>query len=320
MMMMMMKLKPFSLLLFFLSLVLFLLSHKSRGLTIDLIHRDYSPLSPFHNSTMTHQDHLQNAAFRSVSRSKRLIRHLHDHHQTKTNNLVPIDDGSYMLRIYLGTPRVETWAMADTGSDLFWLQCLPCVKCYPQDIPLFDPSKSTTFKTVSCHSKHCTLLPQGHDCGKSNQCVYYYGYVDGTRSVGELATDVINFGGETVSFHESVFGCAYKNIGEFSRAGSGSVGLGNGPFSLISQMGPKIGYKFSYCLVPFFSNSTSKLKLGDQADISRSNGVVSTPFVTINADPYYLLNLQGITLLLSLFSFQFSCLVQIHFFFLVAIM
>ncbi|XP_016173890.1 aspartic proteinase CDR1-like [Arachis ipaensis] len=71
--------------------------------------------------------------------------------------------------------------------------------------------------------------------------------------------------------------------------------LRNWPLSLVSQLGDQIGHKFSYCLVPFGSNSTSKLKFGDDAIIS-GNGVVSTPLTINSSTPtYYNLNLEGIT-------------------------
>lgn len=75
----------------------------------------------------------------------------------------------------------------------------------------------------------------------------------------------------------------------------GIVGLGNGPLSLITQLGPKIGYKFSYCLVPSYSNFTSRLKFGDEATISESNRVVSTPFTNIpgSLSNCYFLTIEG---------------------------
>ncbi|KAF7834788.1 aspartic proteinase CDR1-like [Senna tora] len=264
------------------------------SISIDLIHREYSPLSPFYNSSKTRSELLQNAALRSVSRSKRLP--LRDFGGT---NVIPsIGDGSYLMRFYIGTPSIHTWAVVDTGSDLLWLQCSPCTRyrCFPHDAPLFDPKKSSTYKTLSCHSRPCTSVHLGHsDCRKSKPCVYDYMYLDGTRTIGELARDSIHFGGQTVSFHKSVFGCGFQNTGDFTRQESGIVGLGPGPLSLVSQLGHEIGHKFSYCLVPFFSNYTSKLKFGEDADISKSLGVVSTPFVT-DGYPYYILNLEGITI------------------------
>ncbi|RDX66618.1 Aspartic proteinase CDR1, partial [Mucuna pruriens] len=76
----------------------------------------------------------------------------------------------------------------------------------------------------------------------------------------------------------------------------GLVGLGAGPLSLVSQIGDQIGHKFSYCLLPFSSNSTSKLKFGNEAIIT-GNGVVSTPLIIKPSLPtYYFLNLESVNI------------------------
>ena len=91
------------------------------------------------------------------------------------------------------------------------------------------------------------------------------------------------------------FGCGHNNTGIFSSKGSGLVGLGAGPLSLVSQLGSQIDHKFSYCLVPYFSNFTGKLKMGQEADISASsNGVVSTPYTLGGVqNNHYMLTLEG---------------------------
>ncbi|XP_028803835.1 aspartic proteinase CDR1-like [Neltuma alba] len=273
-----------------------------KGFSIDLIHRD-SPLSPLYNSSMTHWERVQSAALRSVGRVNRF-------RQSSSNNAAEIseqltqtdiipDDGSYLMKIFIGSPPVERWSVADTGSDLIWVQCSPCPQCYHQDVSLFDPTKSSTYKSESCGSRNCALLPQRqHKCGKSNQCLYLYLYGDQSKTVGDLATDSIGFGtsdGQSVSFPKSVFGCGHNNLGKFNRRMAGLVGLGNGPLSLISQLGNQIGRQFSYCLPPFNAKAATKLRFGEEAKIS-ANGVVSTPMITNPNNPtFYFLNLEGIT-------------------------
>ncbi|MCH80519.1 aspartic proteinase CDR1-like [Trifolium medium] len=209
------------------------------------------------------------------------------------------------MKIYIGTPPIERFAVADTGSDLIWVQCSPCVHCFAQDTPYYNPKKSSTFIGLSCKSKPCSLLPHGyHRCAKSNNCGYTYGYGDGSCTDGELGTDFINFGSiggegkKDVTFPKSIFGCGHINDVTFKRnhKATGLVGLGAGPLSLVSQLGDSIGHKFSYCLVPYLSNSTSKLKFGNGA-IIEGNGVVSTPLIIKKSSDftYYYLNLKGIT-------------------------
>ncbi|KEH17165.1 putative nepenthesin [Medicago truncatula] len=273
------------------------------GFEVELIHHD-SPLSPFYNSSLTSSELITNAALRSISRSKRLSLFQNNELNESPESIIIPNGGDYLMKIYIGTPPVERLAVADTGSNLIWVQCSPCKKCFPQDKPYFDPNKSSTYMGLSCDSQSCSSLPLGkHRCGKSKKCEYLIIYGDESYSFGELSTDSIGFGSmngegeKDVTFPKSVFGCGLQNdLGsETSHKTTGIVGLGLGPLSLVSQLGDSIGRKFSYCLVPFGSNSTSKLKFGDQA-IIKGNGVVSTPLMIKSSDPYhYYLNLEGIT-------------------------
>ncbi|XP_020207866.1 aspartic proteinase CDR1 [Cajanus cajan] len=263
---------------------------------IDLIHRD-SSLSPFYNSSMTPSNLLKNAALRSISRSN-LVDHLLVDEKESTETIIIPNHGDYLMKIYIGTPPVERLAIADTGSDLIWVQCAPCQKCFSQDTSLFDPNKSSTFTTVSCNSKPCTLLPsRQRGCGNSGQCEYFYQYGDKSFTKGNLGVDAINFdGGQGVKFPKSIFGCGTYNAFTIDTDGkiTGLVGLGAGPLSLVSQLGDQIGNKFSYCLLPFDSPSTSKLIFGEDA-IIKGDGVVSTPLITKPSSPtFYFLNLESI--------------------------
>ncbi|KAK4253518.1 hypothetical protein QN277_010180 [Acacia crassicarpa] len=277
-------------------LSLFSLSTSINGLSInfDIVHRD-SPLSPFYNSSSSLSELARNARLRSLRRYNR--RHLL---QTDMVTPIHVDEaaGEYLMRIYVGSPPVESWAIADTGSDLIWVQCLPCNTCYPQDASIFNPLKSSTYQVVSCNSEPCSFLPKNHStCGISSQCVYGYAYADNSTTSGDLGKDMFSFGGNG-NGSLLVFGCGHNNTGTFSRKGSGLVGLGAGPLSLVSQLGPDIDHKFSYCLVPYFSNYTGKLKMGQEANISASsNGVVSTPYTLGGVrHNHYMLTLEGVSI------------------------
>ncbi|XP_028797524.1 aspartic proteinase CDR1-like [Neltuma alba] len=260
-----------------------------KGFSIDLIHRD-SPLSPFFNSSMTHSERVQNAVLLSLSRSNRLGQSS----MAETSELVETDifpnDASYLMKISVGTPPVERWAIADTGSDLIWIQCSP----------FFDPKRSSTYMSLPCGSDPCNSLPrfimQGQQyprCGTSNECTYFYAYADNSYTTGELGTESVSFD-QVASFPKTVFGCGQPNSGGFS-INVGLVGLGQGDLSLISQMG-NVGRKFSYCLPPHSAKTTTKLRFGEEAAIS-GNGVVSTPLITKPGylSLFYFLNLEGIT-------------------------
>ncbi|KAK4253531.1 hypothetical protein QN277_010192 [Acacia crassicarpa] len=277
-------------------------SNAKKGFSIDLVHRD-SPLSPFYNSSMTHSERVQNAALRSISRANRFGQ---SSSMAETSELVETDiipnDANYLMKISVGTPPVERWAVADTGSDLIWFQCSPCPQCYPQNEQLFDPKSSSTYASLSCGSEQCKSLPQvtvqGQsypNCGTSNECMYFYSYGDGSYTIGELGTESLSFG-QAASFSKRVFGCGHNNNLAFYQNTAGLVGLGQGPLSLVSQMG-NVGRKFSYCLPPISHQQTTstKLRFGEEATIS-GNEVVSTPLIPRSDSPtYYYLNLEGIT-------------------------
>lgn len=62
------------------------------------------------------------------------------------------DSQNYVVTVGLGTPAVPQTLLLSTENDLTWVQCKPCNsgKCYPQRLPLFDPSRSSTYTTVPC--------------------------------------------------------------------------------------------------------------------------------------------------------------------------
>jgi len=271
------------------------------GFTIDLIHRD-SPLSPIYNPSLTPLQRIINAALRSSSRLNRVANFLDQNNKLPQPVLVP-DNGDYLMRFYIGTPPIERVAVADTGSDLIWVQCSPCARCFPQETPLFEPLKSSTYKRTPCASQPCTLLPpRNRGCGRTGECIYTHKYGDNSLSAGLLSTETLSFdsrgGAQTVAFPNSIFGCGLFNnfTTRTNKKVTGIVGLGAGPLSLVSQISGKTGRKFSYCLLPFGSTSTSKLKFGNEAIIT-GNGVVSTPMIIKPSAPnLYYLNLVSISI------------------------
>uniref|UniRef100_A0A803L0G0 Peptidase A1 domain-containing protein n=1 Tax=Chenopodium quinoa TaxID=63459 RepID=A0A803L0G0_CHEQI len=210
---------------------------------VELIHRD-SPLSPYYNSSMTPQERLKRAPLGYISHGHniQLSSTIYNLNDEKSYALVP-NGGGYLMKIALGTPKVEFLAVADTGSDLIW-------------------------------------------------CIYG----DNTQTTGVLATETLSLPSPDATSPSlsstSLFGCGMDQQGSVGTQGEGIVGLGTGPSSLISQLGSKINYKFSYCLAPLTSDVSSKLTFG--ADVTGSE-VVSTPFKIGERPTYYLLNLDSIS-------------------------
>ncbi|KAH7658979.1 Aspartic peptidase A1 family protein [Dioscorea alata] len=177
--------------------------------------------------------------------------------------------GDYLTELEIGTPPVKIVAVADTGSDLVWVQCKPCKECYNQTDPIFDTSKSSTFNdSVSCESRICRSLLSSR-C-KNNQCDYDYEYGDYSYTFGTLVKDTFTFSSaaSSSSIPGIVFGCSHESGGTFDPNEDGLIGLGGGPASLVSQLDNSTHGKFSHCLVPYMENTTSTLNFGDNSVVN----------------------------------------------------
>ncbi|KAK7283925.1 hypothetical protein RIF29_13674 [Crotalaria pallida] len=266
-------------------LLLFWLCHisliEALGFSVELIHRD-SPKSPFYQPTQTHFQRLSNALRRSINRAN------HRFNQSSSivkSNVAPVSDfgGEYIVSYSIGTPPFQTFGYFDTGSDLMWLQCKPCEFCYNQTTPIFDPSKSTTYKKVPCNSDTC-YSERYLSCSSNhnNFCQYNFTYLDKTNTTGDLILESLTLDSDSsssISFPNIVFGCGHNNHLSANDQSSGIVGFGVGRLSFISQMSSSIGARFSYCLVPLsLTNTSSKLNFGEDA-IVNGNEAISTPML-----------------------------------------
>ncbi|KAL2927913.1 hypothetical protein RDABS01_019368 [Bienertia sinuspersici] len=172
-------------------------------------------------------------------RNQRLLRHSSSRHQRHIkrlkNNEIETDiipnDGDYLIKIRIGSPPVDLHAVADTGSDLVWIQCQPCDFCYPQTAQLFDPTKSNTYNTIPCNSTYCSMNNSNNfQCdNETNECEYFYAYGNGsTVSAGVMSMDTVSFLSNVSS--PCVFGCGLVQDGEFDDDSSGIVGLEVAPY------------------------------------------------------------------------------------------
>ncbi|KAK7360857.1 hypothetical protein VNO77_02873 [Canavalia gladiata] len=255
------------------------------GHTTHLIPRD-SPMSPFYNPSSTHFDRLHNAFQRSFKK----LNHFKSATVPSTQALITPGSGEYLMKISFGTPPTEVIGIADTGSDLIWTQCIPCIECYNQTIPLFDPQQSLSYRTVPCQSNFCNAEEDSPCHNKTNTCDYRYSYADGSHTAGNLASDTLTLGSTNpISLPNIVFGCAHDTTGIFDTSESGIIGLGAGKLSLISQLGTK---KFSYCLIPSHIKSSSWINFGNDSTVSGPE-VVTTSLVRKNPKNLYHLTLEA---------------------------
>jgi len=268
------------------------LPHKRHvGFRVDLVHRD-SALSPLSPGDITSTERLQRAIERGQARQQSFLTSLGGEKFDATAPVSP-GEGEFLLAAKIGTPSQPFLGILDTGSDLIWTQCPPCVVCYNQTDPIYDPSKSSTHASLPCTSSLCTDLPS--TCDAPDQCHYTYTSGDNSVTNGILAYETLALSSEKL--RRIAFGCSDNNTGTYGGA-DGIIGFGRGPLSLISQLGPSGANKFSYCLVSLddSSSKTSPLLIGDSAGLkSKSPG--TTPLIQSEIIPtFYYLNLTGISI------------------------
>ncbi|KAE9621355.1 hypothetical protein Lal_00016947 [Lupinus albus] len=208
---------------------------------------------------------------------------------------------NHVIEMSFGTPPTKYYGVIDTGSDLIWTQCEPCTHCFPQEYPYFDPQESSTYTSVYCQEDECNQLGGNFKrCSDQNQCSYTYLYGDNSITEGLLALDTITLDSSTggvIPLQKMIFGCGHHNEGTFHGKMMGIVGLGRGPLSLISQIGPSFGgRRFSHCLVPYDTDFLipSVMSFGSGSEVV-GDGVVSTPLITKEFKPFYYVTLQGIS-------------------------
>ncbi|KAK7265341.1 hypothetical protein RJT34_32960 [Clitoria ternatea] len=245
-------------------------------LVIKLMHYE-SPFSPY-NSKHTIWDHYSHEKIKQSSNNNDYM-----------SNLVPSPRNVvFLMNFSIGEPPVPQLAVMDTGSSLTWVKCLPCKSCSDQQsVPIFDPSKSSTYATLTCSAcNHCDM---------NGQCPYNVEYVGSGSSEGVYAKEQLTL--ETldesiVRVPSLIFGCGHKfslsSNGNPYQGINGVFGLGNGKFSLL----PSFGKKFSYCIGNLRNTNYkfNKLVLGDKSNMQGD----STTLNEING--LYYVNLDAISI------------------------
>ncbi|XP_058202140.1 aspartyl protease family protein At5g10770-like [Rhododendron vialii] len=203
-----------------------------------------------------------------------------------------IGTGNYIVTLGLGTPKKDLTLTFDTGSDVTWIQCQPCIRCYQQQEPIFNPSASQTYKNLSCTSPQCSQLYISGCTRATNTCLYAVLYGDRSFTIGLYATETLTLTPSDV-FPGFAFGCGLNNTGLF-RGAAGLLGLGRGPPSLVAQTASKYGNYFSYCL-PTLSSSSGTLVFGKDGGTTNSAGIKYTPLLTNSNGPsFYYIEVMGI--------------------------
>ncbi|KAL3691264.1 hypothetical protein R1sor_004915 [Riccia sorocarpa] len=197
--------------------------------------------------------------------------------------------------IYLS--RQTFIGIADTGSDLVWVQCSQCNPCF-NSTANFDSRLSSTYQPLPCGTS-CDILG-GNKLSCDPSCQYTYVYGDNSTTVGDFASETVwttDGTGVDVSIPDFLFGCGLQNAGIYEEI-NGLVGLGRGPLSFPSQIAPYLdnNNKFSYCFVLNTNESaTSPILFG--ANAVPTETISTTPISTL-ADlisTFYFVNLNDIS-------------------------
>lgn len=218
---------------------------------------------------------------------------------------VAVGSGEYLVDVYVGTPPRRFQMIMDTGSDLNWLQCAPCLACFEQRGPVFDPAASSSYRNVTCGDPRCGLVspptaPRTCRRPRDDPCPYYYWYGDQSNTTGDLALESFTVNltapGASRRVDSLVFGCGHWNRGLFHGA-AGLLGLGRGPLSFASQLRAVYGHAFSYCLVDHGSGVASKIVFGDDNVLlahPQLNYTAFAPATATSVDTFYYVNIKGV--------------------------
>ncbi|XP_008660816.1 aspartyl protease family protein At5g10770 [Zea mays] len=197
----------------------------------------------------------------------------------------------FVVTVGFGTPAQTYTLMFDTGSDVSWIQCLPCSgHCYKQHDPIFDPTKSATYSAVPCGHPQCAAA--GGKCSSNGTCLYKVQYGDGSSTAGVLSHETLSLTSAR-ALPGFAFGCGETNLGDFGDV-DGLIGLGRGQLSLSSQAAASFGAAFSYCL-PSYNTSHGYLTIGTTTPASGSDGVRYTAMIQKQDYPsFYFVDLVSI--------------------------
>ncbi|CAN6363496.1 unnamed protein product [Urochloa humidicola] len=200
-----------------------------------------------------------------------------------------LETGYYVVPIGLGTPTERYTVVLDTGSDVTWVQCLPCTG-HLQKEPVFSPANSSTYANISCWSPYCSDLDTKF-CKPGHVCAFSVDYVDNSHTSGTYGRDTLSLGADTIKGFR--FGCSHYNIrGHFGQS-AGVLGLGRGNTSLMVQAQSKYGGVFSYCL-PADQTGTGFLDFGPGAAATAANARLTTPMLVDKGPRYYYVGMTGI--------------------------
>lgn len=216
--------------------------------------------------------------------------------------------GGYFITFNVGTPAQTFLLIADTGSELTWMNCQyrsnKTVLSGPTNRKggrrIFLADQSNSFRPINCSSRGCTeylpmVLPECPTPG--SPCKYSYEYTGGKTTgfyAKEWATVTLSCG-KRKKLKDVVIGCSQSFAGLGFEETDGMLGLGNGEHSFVASTVEEYGGTFSYCLMDNFSprNMSNHLTFGSTP--KTSNSAMTYTRLYLEIQPYYSINIKGIS-------------------------
>ncbi|MCO5587216.1 hypothetical protein L7F22_041163 [Adiantum nelumboides] len=123
----------------------------------------------------------------------------------------------------------------------------PCLACYNQaPIPVFDCAHSSSYLPTACPSTICSLAGDlGTGCSDAHSCTYKASYLDGSSSIGVVAQETFHWG-PTHQINGWAFGCSHAALSFPTNFGSGLLGLGARPYSILSQLSTALFFSLPF--------------------------------------------------------------------------
>ncbi|XP_057950210.1 aspartic proteinase NANA, chloroplast-like [Malania oleifera] len=221
--------------------------------------------------------------------------------------------GQYFVTMKVGTPAQKFLLIADTGSDLTWINCdyrcgLDCARKRRsrRRRRFFRADISTSFRTVPCMSKMCkvelaNLFSLARCPTPLIPCAFDYRYLDGSAASGIFANETVTLGlanGKKRRLHNVLVGCSQSVRGPSFSVADGVMGLGFSDHSFATKAARSFGGKFSYCLVDHLSskNVSSFLTFGRAATKTPRSCMQFTQLALGVLSPFYAVHVAGISL------------------------
>ncbi|XP_062093408.1 aspartic proteinase NANA, chloroplast-like [Humulus lupulus] len=293
---------------------------------LELIHRNSPKLSGHSNVFLGERPRTQMENVKQFHQRDVLRRRTIETASSSSSVKLPINSGSdygtgeYFVHVTVGTPGQRFVLVADTGSELTWINCRyrndcgrdnKCAVDPKQQAmkPTFKADQSSSFRTVPCSSAMCkTELAELFSLAKcptpSTPCGYDYRYLQGSAALGFFGNDTVSVdltNGMKRRLNNVLIGCTQSikdEQGNFKGA-HGVLGLGNGKYTFTTKAAQDFGAKFSYCLVDHLSsqNLTNYIVFGsNRPKTALLSRVQRTPLVLGGVlGPLYGVNVMGIS-------------------------